>query len=158
MRSGSSCGGNLTRGPAMVWEITELQRRFSGDQNVEVVGFLTREHPSAHSDVTDELQKAAVGLPGVGWFCPDVQRYAYMVLHSKQDLIFGIALGMSELVLKLPEDQIAAAVRDGGEPRLDIGNHWIRFNPFVSSVSMADTRSKLRHWCRVAFHRSASDS
>jgi len=142
----------------MAWEITELQRRFSGNQNVEVVGFLTREHPSAHSDVTDELSKAAEGLPGVGWFCPDVQRYAYLVLHSKQDLIFGIAIGMSGLVLKLPADQNPAARLDGGEPRPEIGSGWICFNPFASPTNMAGTRAKLRHWCRVAFYNSASDS
>jgi hypothetical protein len=142
----------------MVWELTELQRRFSGDQNAEAVCFLSREHPSAHSDVTDELSKAAEGLPGVGWFCPDVQGYAYMVLHSKQDSIFGIALGMNDLVLKLPEDQIAAARQDGGEPRPDIGNSWICFNPFASPTNMAGTRAKLRQWCRVAFYHSASDS
>ena len=135
----------------MVWDVSELQHRFAIAQNADAVNFLVQTHPSAHSDLSDELQKSAEGLAGVGWFCPDVQSYAYVLLHTATDSIFAMALGMSTILYKLPKTQLESAVTDGGELRSDIGPGWISFNPFTVPVDMLGSRAKLRRWCRAAF-------
>src|SRR5688572_4775669 len=98
----------------MVWDVSELERRFFNAQNAETLSFLAKESPSAHSDLTEELVKSAEGLPDLNWFCPDVHSYAYVLVHTEQNAIFGIALGMKGIVFKLPEDQIQSAQMEGG--------------------------------------------
>jgi hypothetical protein len=73
----------------MVWDVSELHRRFDRAQNAEVLGFLTQKPPLAHSDLSDELLKSEAGLPGVVSYCPDVQGYAFVLLHTDNHLIFA---------------------------------------------------------------------
>jgi hypothetical protein len=141
----------------MVWDVSELNRRFDSAQNAEALSFLVQAHPSAHSDLSDELLKSTAGLSGVGSYCPDVQSYAFVLLHTESNLIFGMALGMNDMVFKLPANQIQQARMDGGEPRQDIGTGWIRFNPFAVPTDMPGTRAKLHRWCRVALTNSTTE-
>lgn len=140
----------------MVWDVSELQRRFDSARNAEALRFLAQKHPSAHSDLSEELMKSAAGLPRVSSYCPDAQSYAYVVLHTENKLIFAMALGMKDLVFKLPETQIPQARLEGGEPWPDIGPGWVGFDPFAVPTDMPGTRAKLHRWCRVALASSTT--
>lgn len=134
----------------MAWDTSELRRRFSKPVNSDAIRFLTSQHPSAHSDVTDELFRAA-GPDGVGRsFCPDRRSYAYFLLHTGRDIIYAIAAGMSQIVFRLPARSIARARLDGGEADLLIGPHWNAFRIFRPNTDVSVERGRLKHWCGIA--------
>jgi hypothetical protein len=67
-----------------------------------------------------------------------------------------MALGMNDMVFKLPASQIQQARMEGGEPRPDIGPGWVGFNPLAVPTDMPGTRAKLHRWCRVALAGSTT--
>ena len=74
----------------MPWPLDE---RFRIPENRAILDFVQRDNPSAHDDVATVLTESAKGMSDAGWYCPDVQSYAYVVLHTQGDRIFGIAFG-----------------------------------------------------------------
>ena len=88
----------------MPWTIDD---RFKIADNTAVVDFIVQHtNLSAHDEAADALTQSAQGLSDVGWYCPDVHCYAYFVLHTRRNRIFGIAFGQRGLAG-------AAAVRYG---------------------------------------------
>ena len=53
------------------WSIDE---RLDTAANADVLRYLRRESPSAHSDVAEALGRAAAGLSRVRSYCPDPER------------------------------------------------------------------------------------
>jgi len=129
------------------WVIDE---RFSTEANAEVLSFLRRVNPSAHSDVAEELHRAGADLPVVRYYCPDVARYAFAVLHLEDLTIVGLAFGMSALAFRLPEDRIPEALRGGGSLADELGSGWVRFEPWTDVETLAQSRQRLARWCAVA--------
>ena len=134
----------------MAWDTTELKRRFSRQENAGIIQFLEREHPSAHSDIASELTLAAKGFRHSRWYCPDVNRYAYVLLHTDSGVIYGLAFGMNALAFRLPQQEVSKALAEGGEAFPDVGNEWVCFYPFKLDLPLDMARSRMRHWCEVA--------
>jgi hypothetical protein len=120
--------------------------RFTIGTNADVLAFIERKQPSAHDDVASALMQSARGLSQVEWYCPDPHRYAYVVLHTRDNRIFGVAFGMSALAYRLPPGRIAEAVSEGGRVYAEIGDDWVAFEPWEGR----DAAARLRRWCGVA--------
>ncbi len=102
-----------------------LEDRFRIPENSYVLSFIEHENPSAHDGIASMLTSSARGLRYVRWYCPDVHAYAYVVLHTRNNRIFGIAYGMRVISFRLPNVALAEAVADGGFICDEIGGDWI---------------------------------
>jgi len=126
----------------MPWTIDD---RFKIADNEAIVRYIMR-HPvlSAHDDVADSLRESARGLSDVESYCPDVHSYAYFVLHTRSNRIFGIAFGQRALAYRLPQERIAEAVAEGGSVCSEIGDDWVLLDPWRGNGPVAPK------WCKVA--------
>ena len=130
----------------MSWSIDSA---FDMPANDEVLAYLRRANPSAHSDVASELHLASQGVPAARWYCPDPGAYAFVALHRDDHNLVAVALGMGLIVFRLPIARIEAAVQDGGARFPEIGPDWVSFNAFTDEP-LAETRRRLGRWCRIA--------
>lgn len=124
--------------------------RFHTPANSSVLRFIHREQPSAHSDVADELIRAAAGVAGLHHYCPDPSRYAFFALHLDDLTIVGLAFGQSGIAFRLPKSQVDEAIRDRGVVSPELGDGWIRFDPWPVDEKLAESRRRLARWCAVA--------
>ena len=125
-----------------------IEDRFKIPENEAVVDFILRNGTlSAHDEVAEVLTRSAEGLADVKWYCPDVHRYAYVVLHTGRHRIFGIAFGQRTLAYRLPQQRQAEAVAAGAQPCGDIGHDWMIFDPWKDAGKPLDTRD----WCKRAY-------
>ena len=122
----------------MPWSLDD---RFRTAENQAIIAFIERENPSAHDNVASALTDSAKGLPDVQWYCPDSWAYAYVVLHTRSNRIFGIAFSMRGLAFRLPARVIPEAVADGGEVYSEIGDEWVLWR--------VDNPIQLNRWCKV---------
>jgi hypothetical protein len=127
-----------------------LEDRFRTAENAAIIAFIEREHPSAHDDVASVLIESAKGLPDVQWYCPDVHRYAYVVLHTRSHRIFGIAFSMSGLAYRFPPGTIPEAVAAGGKVSAEIGDEWVLVQPWQPGAPRTATQERLKRWCKIA--------
>ncbi|MGQ0577840.1 MAG: hypothetical protein ACT4PQ_02890 [Betaproteobacteria bacterium] len=109
-------------------------------------------HPvlSAHDEVADALRESARGLPDVESYCPNVHAYAYFVLHTRSNRIFGIAFGQRSLAYRLPQERIAEALAEGGSVCSEIGEDWVVLDPWRANGTAAPKWCKLAHDHAVA--------
>lgn len=131
----------------MPWTLDE---RFRVPENDDVLGFIAQ-HPdlSAHDEVADCLNHSADGLSGVGWYCPNPQHYAYVVLHTRDHVIFALAFGQGSVAYRLPPEGVPAAGEAGVRGYPDIGPGWILVDPWRPQAGVV-----LRHWCEVAYEHA----
>jgi len=129
-----------------------IEGRFDVPANAEVLAFLRRAQPSAHSDVADELSSSARFLRGVRTWCPDPARYAFVVLHVEDGTILAVAWGQAALAYRLPPARLDEARADGGLATgvPELGEEWTRFEPWRSGETLEATRARLARWCGVA--------
>jgi GMP synthase-like glutamine amidotransferase len=127
-----------------------FDERFRIPVNEAIVAFIEGVNPAAHDDVASVLTDSAKGMPDVRWYCPDVHRYAYVVLHTKSDRIFGIAFGMNALAYRLPKEVIPQVLAEGGSIYSEIGDDWVLLEPWRADEPLAATGVRVRHWCKVA--------
>lgn len=123
----------------MPWTLDE---KFRTPANAAILAFIERESPSAHDEAASALTESARGLSDVHGHCPDTQRYAYFVLHTREQHIFGIAFGMSCVAYALPPDAIPSAVEAGGELDDALGAGWVTWR--------IGAPARLEHWCKLA--------
>ncbi len=129
------------------WSIDE---RLDTAANADVLRYLRRESPSAHSDVAEALGRAAAGLSGVRSYCPDPERYAFVALHLDDGTIVGLAYGMSGLALRIPAERRGHALSDGGASAPELGADWIRFEPWTDGETLDESRARIARWCAAA--------
>ena len=126
----------------MPWAIDD---RFKISGNEAIVGFIMRNTTlSAHDEVAESLTSSARGLSDVQWYCPNVHAYAYFVLYTRGNRIFGIAFGQNALAYRLPLERIVEAVAEGGSVCTAIGDDWILWDPWNT------TGASTAKWCKVA--------
>ena len=124
----------------MAWP---LDSRLDREINRDVIAWLKRVQPSAHSDIASVLTDVIRGLPGAYHYCPDVHAYAFVAACTPEHGIFALAYGMSALALRLgPGDRTIALAEGGCEPS-EIGDDWLEIT--------GDGAVDLRRWCRAAF-------
>lgn len=104
------------------------------------------EGSSAHSDIADALATALRPLGDVQLFCPDSQRYRFVVASTKR-VIFALAVGMNTIGLRLDERMKARALASGAMPYPECGNEWVSFTLFRDDWPKVD----LEFWARKAY-------
>ncbi len=127
----------------------EIDPRFDTSDNAEVLGFLRRARPSAHSDVAEELLRSANRLAGVTHYCPDPVNHAFVALHLANFSILGLAYGQSKLAYRLPENRIEQAIQEGALQASELGRGWLFFEPW-SIKPLQESRRRLAQWCAIA--------
>jgi len=97
------------------------------DTNRTVLAHVTDK--SAHSDIAAVLTAAVKPLGDVQLFCPDWQEYRYVVASTKS-IVFGFAIGMDTLALRLDERLKSRALATGASAYPACGPDWVSFIPF----------------------------
>jgi hypothetical protein len=128
-----------------------IDPKFRIAANASIIRFLDEVSPSAHSDVASELINAVRNFDGASWYCPDIPKYAFVVVHTSENVIFGIAYGMTAYAIRIDQIDIEAALAEGAKRLPELGNDWVHFNPFDVNVSLDVSRQKLRKWTSKAF-------
>jgi len=125
--------------------------RFQTTQNADVIEFIRRTNPFAHSDVGSIVFELAKEIPGAHAYCPSPRNCAYVVLHDEALRIVAIAFGQRAVGLRLAPSWIDSAVADGASPAPEIGSEWVTFDPW--DVNDRDRMHKIRAWTERALSR-----
>lgn len=125
--------------------------RFHVARNEDVLEFVRRSNPFAHSDVGSLLLTLGESIPGARAYSPSFTQCAYVVLHTEAWQIFAIAFGQRGLAFRLAPESRDAALADGGVAARDIGPAWVAFTPWGDRASLAHGHARLQHWCAQAF-------
>ena len=120
--------------------------RFAIPANADVIEFIRKTNPFAHSDVGSVLFELGKATKGAHAYCPVPSVYSYVVLHTETNRIFAIAFGMRGLAFRLAESERSEALADLGVAAPEIGADWVRFEPWGREARDA-TRARLRKWC-----------
>lgn len=105
--------------------------RFFIPANDDVIAFIRRVNPFAHSDVGSVLFALAKQVPGAHAYCPAAGSCAYVVLHSASNRIFAIAWDQRGIAFRVGASSLREAIADGGEETPAIGLDWARFDPWA---------------------------
>ena len=128
--------------------------RFFIARNDDVIDFIRRTNPFAHSDVGSLLLDLGKRLPGSNAYCPSYGTCAYVVLHDDADGIFAIAYGQRGLAFRLAPSSYHSALEDAGTPAPDIGPDWLSFAAYDMN-GHTGTLERLRRWSARAFADAA---
>jgi hypothetical protein len=128
--------------------------RFLTANNSDVIEFIRRTNPFAHSDVGSMLFEYAKTIPGARAYCPAPTSYAYVVLHDEADRIVAIAFGQRGFGVRLRPASVDEAVADGAVRATDIGPNWVTFDPW--DVSDKSRKQRIRHWTERAISEAGS--
>ena len=127
-----------------MWLIDMTDPRFLVAANDEVIEFIRRVNPFAHSDVGSLLLDLGKKIAGAHAYSPSYKQCAYVVLHTDASSIFAIAYGQRGLAFRLSLSSYATALADDGSPADDIGRDWIKFDGRAPSAPRAMERAGLR--------------
>jgi hypothetical protein len=125
--------------------------RFDIPHNADVLAFVRRANPFAHSDVGSLLLVLGKGVAGSHAYMPSFRDCAYVVLHDDAWSIFAIAFGQRGLAFRLAPSSVAAALADGGAVAPQIGSDWVSFEPWDVGVPTDVLRARLERWCSRAY-------
>ena len=138
------------------WLIDMTDPRFFIADNDDVIGFIRRTNPFAHSDVGSLLLELAKKIDGAHAYSPSYKQYAYVVLHSEASRIFAIAYGQRGLAFRLAVSSRDTALGDGATAAEDIGRDWVHLDPWNPNVSRSEMDARLARWSARAFADSRS--
>ncbi|MEP6621637.1 MAG: hypothetical protein ABJE47_20080 [bacterium] len=124
--------------------------RFLIPANRDVMEFVRKTNPFAHSDIGSRLLDLHKELPGTHAYCPSYGSCAYVVLHTNANRIFGIAYGQRGLALRLAAPAYTEALEDGGVPALSIGPDWLAFAAY-DGPRESGAYARLQRWSARAF-------
>jgi hypothetical protein len=122
--------------------------RFQTAANADVIEFIRKKNPFAHSDVGSVAFELGKQIPGAHAYCPAATSYAYVVLHDDRDRIFAIAFGQHGFGLRLAPSSIDEAVADGAVPAPDIGADWVTLDPWDAKDKAR--KQKVAAWTKRA--------
>jgi hypothetical protein len=122
--------------------------RFFIPDNEDVIGFIRRVNPFAHSDIGTVLFDLGKQI-GAPTYCPAAASYAYVVLHTTKNRIFAIAYDQRGLAFRFTGAAYASALADGGAPAPAIGPEWVRFDPWAEPHPLG--LSHLSRWAQRSY-------
>jgi hypothetical protein len=106
--------------------------RFFTPENADVLAFIRRANPFAHTDVGTVVFECARTIGGAGAYCPSPKSCAYVVLHTASQRIVAIAYGQRGLAVRLGATAHAEAIA-AGRPSSAIGADWVEIDPWPAS-------------------------
>ena len=133
----------------MYW-IDLTDARFQIAPNDDVIGFVRRTNPFAHTGVGMILLALGKEISGAHAYCPSYASLGYVVLHTEADRIFAIAFGQQGLAFRIAPPAQIEALADGAIPAPEIGPDWVCFAPWDVHAK-TEAQERLRRWCRQAF-------
>jgi hypothetical protein len=80
-------------------------------QNAAIMTWLSGQRLYAHSDLAEELDRAAHGLTDIQIWCPAPQDYSFYAMNRGSGILFAIAYGMLDIALRLPGHDATQALR-----------------------------------------------
>src|SRR5512146_3356954 len=86
--------------------------RFHVAGNEDVLEFVRRANPFAHSDVGSLLLTLGEAIPGSRAYCPSYAQCAYVVLHTEAWRIFAVGFGERGRAFRLAPASRRAALGD----------------------------------------------
>jgi hypothetical protein len=104
--------------------------RFFTPENADVLAFIRRVNPFAHSDVGSVLFDCARQIAGAQAYCPSVASYAYVVMHTPSQRIVAIAYDRRGLAVRLGPAAQADAIAAGNKLVPGIGPDWVEVDPW----------------------------
>lgn len=125
--------------------------RFFVPGNEDVLAFVRRANPFAHSDPGSLLLELGDAVAGSHAYCPSYRDCAYVVLHDDASRIFAIAFGQRWLAFRLAPESQPGALADGATAAANIGPDWVSFDTWDRAASSDERRARLERWCRQAF-------
>ncbi|HEY4306473.1 MAG TPA: hypothetical protein VGM82_18505 [Gemmatimonadaceae bacterium] len=131
----------------MLIDLTD--RRFFTPANAEVIEFIRRVNPFAHSDIGTVLFDCAREIPGAQAYCPSVASYAYVVVHTPVSGIVAIAYDRRRLAIRLSAASHADAIAAGNVETSAIGPEWIEINPWT--LPRGSGQRSASDWVRQAY-------
>jgi hypothetical protein len=135
----------------MTFLIDVTDERFKIPANRAVIEYIRRENPFAHSDISDMLIRLGKLVPGAHYYCPSFSSLAYVVLHTKANVIFAIAIGMLKIDFRLPPDLVSGATGRGEAAHSYVGADWLSVRPFPGGEPRAEVDTRLNQWCEAAY-------
>ena len=122
--------------------------RFFTPENADVLAFIRRVNPFAHSDVGTIVFECARTIGGADAYCPSPASCAYVVLHTTSNRIVAIAHGQRGLAVRLGEAARAEAIA-AGRPASAVGADWVEIDPWPTS--RAPARRSACEWMARAY-------
>jgi hypothetical protein len=86
----------------LAWLIDLTERRFKIPVNADVIDYIERANPFAHSDLGQKLIDLNRGLSGANVYCPNFKVCAHVLLHDAANVIFAFAADRRDLSFRLP--------------------------------------------------------
>jgi hypothetical protein len=134
----------------MAFLINLTEERFKIPANHAVIEYIRRANPFAHSDIGDLLITLTKRISNTHYYCPSYRSCAYVVAHTKADVIFAIALGMLSIDFRLPAALVTEAIAGGNGKASSIGDDWLSVTPFAKGLASSANEGRLLHWCEAA--------
>ena len=131
--------------------IDATDERFKIPANRAVIEYIRRENPFAHSDIGDLLIRLGKLVPGAQYYCPSFSSLAYVVLHTRANVIFAIAIGMLKIDFRLPSALVSRATGRGEGAHSYVGADWLSVRPFPRGEPRAEVDTRLSRWCEGAY-------
>ena len=138
----------------MAFLIDLTDERFKIPANRAVIEYIRRENPFAHSDIGDVLIRLGKLVPGSQYYSPSFSSLAYVVLHTKANLIFAIAIGMLKIDFRLPPALVNGATARGEGAHSFVGADWLSVRPFPRGEPRAEVDTRLNRWCKAAYQHA----
>jgi hypothetical protein len=134
---------------AFLIDVTD--ERFKIPANRDVIEFIRRENPFAHSDIGDALIRLGKVVPGARYYCPNYSSLAYVVLHNRASVIFAIAIGMHKIDFRLPLALVGSAMASGEGEHSAVGADWLSVQPFPRCEPRTQVDATLSRCCEAAY-------
>jgi hypothetical protein len=140
----------------LAWLIDLTDERFKSPVNADIIGYIQRANPFAHSDLGQKLIDLHRELQGASVYCPDFKVCAYVVLHNAANVIFAFAADMRDLSFRLPAAFHDEALASGHGRTSRIGGEWLDVAAFPPGGQTALAEARLSHYCLTAQRHAAT--
>jgi hypothetical protein len=124
-------------------------QHFFTPENADVLAFIRRVNPFAHSDVGAIVFECARQLDGARAYCPSAASCAYVVLHTASHRIAAIAYDQRGLAVRLGAQARAEAIAAGNALAPAIGADWVTIDPWPKD--RAPAQPSARDWMARAY-------
>lgn len=124
--------------------------------NRDVMTFVRRASPHAHTDVGSLLVSLAGRVAGTHAYSPAFRQCLYVVLHDDADRIVAIAYGQRGLAIRVRPARQREASAEGAVPEPEIGGDWMRF-PADARGGYDALLFRLAPWCAWALADASGD-
>ena len=116
------------RVPSFLIDLTDP--RFFTPENADVLAFIRRVNPFAHSDLGTIVFECARRIDDAQAYCPSPSSCAYVVLHTPSHRIVAIAYDQRGLAIRLGAPARAEAIAAGHKLLPAIGADWVAIDPW----------------------------